>query len=173
MARFLLFFALIIVPASAQEYWNRITGSLGGYIPAAGSDTDGFGTPLALSFDYGWRFSKHWQFDAGVDTAFASRYGQRTNLYVPRVGYSIMIPLPYFDGRTEAIVGFGGAYSFFKPEISRQSWLVYGHFGGTYAIDHQRKYRGGMMIRWLRDPVGSPAQQWVSIAGTISYNWGK
>jgi hypothetical protein len=171
MVRFLLLVFAIILPATAQEYWHRVTGSVGSFIPASGSDTSGFKSAPVLSVDYGFRYSRHGQFDAGVDAAFASRNSVRTNVYVPRVGYSVVVPV--WDERVEAIIGAGGAYSFFKPKIAQQSWLVYGQFGGNYALDPDRRYRAGMMVRWYRDPIGSPVQQWVSVAATISYNWAR
>lgn len=169
MVRLLLLVFVTLLPAAAQEYWHRVTGSFGGFIPASGSDTAGFDSAPVVAVDYGYRFSKHGQFDAGVDAAFASRAGQRTNIYVPRVGYSIIVPL--LQERAEAVVGFGAAYSFFKPQIARESWLVYGQLGANYALDPDRRYRAGMTVRWYRDPIGSPVQQWVSVAATISYNW--
>jgi hypothetical protein len=169
MVRSLFLLLLTLVPAVGQDYWHRVTGSFGGFIPASGSDTTGFDTAPVVAIDYGFRFSRHGQFDAGVDAAFASRSGQRTNIYVPRVGYSVIVPL--WRDRIEAIVGAGGAHSLFKPKIATQSWLVYGQFGANYALDSDRRYRAGMMVRWYRDPIGSPVQQWVSLAATISYNW--
>lgn len=171
MGRYLLLVLMTFLPAGAQDYWHRVTGSFGWFIPASGSETAGFNTAPVLAIDYGFRFSRHGQFDAGIDTAFASRLDQRTNIYIPRVGYSAVIPV--WQERVEAIVGAGGAYSLFKPKIAQQSWLVYGQFGGNYVLDADRRYRAGMMIRWYRDPIGSPVQQWVSVAATISYNWSR
>jgi hypothetical protein len=169
MVRSLFLVFLTLLPAAAQDYWHRVTGSLGGFIPASGTDTVGFDSAAVLAIDYGFRFSRHGQFDAGIDAAFASRYNRRTNIYVPRVGYSVIAPL--WQDRIEAVIGAGGAHSLFKPKIAAQSWLVYGQFGANYALDSDSRYRAGMMVRWYRDPVGRPVQQWVSVAATITYNW--
>lgn len=79
--------------------------------------------------------------------------------------------MPLWHDRVEAAVGFGGAYSLFKPKISRQSWLIYGEGGVNYAFDSTNRYRTGIMVRWHRDPIGEPVQQWVSVGGQISYAW--
>src|SRR5687767_1953300 len=91
---------VLCAPSLAQEYWHRVAGTVGGLNAASGSDTSGMGTAPLLSLDYGFRFHRHGQFDAGIDTAFASRAGERTNIYIPRVGYRIVVPV--WDDRVEA-----------------------------------------------------------------------
>lgn len=162
---------LLCLPAAAQEYWHRVTGTVGALVPAAGTESTDTDTATLVSIDYGFRFSRHGQFDAGIDTAFASRFGQRTNVYIPRVGYRIVVPV--WNDRIETHVGFGAAHTFFKPKIGEQLWMVYGQLGANYALDVDRKYRAGMNVRWYRDPIGRPVQQWVSVGGELSYSWGR
>lgn len=175
MVRALLVLLSVSFAVNAQEYWHRAALTFGGLVPAGGSQTSGYDTAPVLSFDYGFRFHRYGQFDAGVDAAFASvafeRSSTRTNIYVPRVGYSLIVPV--WRDRIEAMVGAGGAYSFFKPTVTEETWLVYGQFGGNYAIDVDKRYRAGLTVRWYRDPIGTPVQQWVSVGGTFSYNWGR
>jgi hypothetical protein len=172
MSRALVLFLLALTTAGAQEYWHRVTAGFHGYNAASGPALAGFGTAPALSFDYGFRFHRNGQFDMGVDTAFTSQNGFRRNVYVPRVGYRIVVPL--WDDRIEASLGFGGAYAYYKPTIAEnETWLVYGQTGVNYAIDPDKRYRAGVSIRWLRDPIGRPQQQWVSFGGEVSYSWGR
>ena len=162
---------VLCAPAMAQEYWHRVSGTVGGLVPAAGSDTSSMGTAPLVSIQYGHRFSRHGQFDAAIDTAFASRAGQRTNVYIPSVGYRVIVP--FWEDRIETSIGFGGAHSFFKPQIGNQVWLVYGQLGANYALDIDKRYRAGFNVRWYRDPIGRPVQQWVAVGGELSYSWGR
>ncbi len=171
MCRASLLLLIVLLPAGAQEYNHRVAGSFGGFIPAAGSDTSGFDTAPVASFHYGYRFNRYGSFDAGVDIAFASRNSERTNIYVPSVGYRVIVPL--WNDRIEASLAGGGAYSFFKPKISQEVWLVYGELAANYALDADRRYRAGFHVRWYRDPIGRPAQQWVSAGAEISYHFGR
>lgn len=175
MVRAFLLILFVACTAAAQEYWHRAALTFGAFVPAGGSQTSGYDTAPVLSFDYGFRFHRHGQFDAGVDAAFAStafeRFTTRTNIYIPRAGYSLIVPV--WRDRVEAMVGAGGAYSFFKPNVTQETWLVYGQFGANYAIDVDKRYRAGLTVRWYRDPIGTPVQQWVSVGAAVSYNWGR
>jgi hypothetical protein len=177
MVRFLLVVFVACLPAAGQEYWHRVTGTLGFLSPHKGQQTADFNTPPLVSVDYGFRFNRHGQWDTGIDIAFAKRGlgaggEQRHNIYIPRVGYRVVVP--FLADRAEAYAGFGGAHSFFKPNLAgRQSWLVYGQLGGNYAIDEEGRYRAGMMVRWYRDPIGRPVQQWIGVGAEISYHWHK
>ena len=174
MIRLFVVCLLAVIPAAAQDYWHRAAGSLGALMPQSGVQADRFKNAATLSFDYGFRFHRHGQFDGGIDTAFGKERGTdtRRNIYIPRVGYRVIVPV--WQDRVETHLGFGGAHSLLKPSIDGyQSWLVYGQIGANYAIDVDRKYRAGFTLRWLRDPIGRPVQQWIGFAGEISYNWGK
>lgn len=172
MSRVAAIFLLALSTAGAQEYWHRVSLGFGGYSAVGGPGLDGFGTAPLLNFDYGFRFARHGQFDLGVETAFASQYGERHNLYVPRIGYRVIIPL--YRDRIETHIGFGGGYIFYKPTIDdNEMWLVYGQTGVNYALDRDKRYRAGFTIRWLRDPIGRPWQQWVAFTGEASYSWGR
>jgi hypothetical protein len=176
MTRVLVVFVLMLMPAAAQEYWQRVSLSLGGLNPSAGYQTDGFDSAPLLSFDYGFRFHKYGQFDAGVDAAFATEERRnemetRRNIYIPRVGYSVVVPL--WRDRVEASFGGGGAYSFFKPNNGNESWLIYLQGRGNYAIDRDKRFRAGMVVRWYRDPIGTPVQQWTAVAGELTYSFGR
>jgi hypothetical protein len=177
MSRVLFIFLIALSTAGGQEYWHRVTGGFGGYNPVAGPGLRGFDTAPVLTFDYGFRFHRNGQFDAGVDTAFTTqdlRGGQdvRRNVYVPRVGYRVIVPV--WDDRIEASLGFGAGYAFYKTSLpENEMWLVYGQIGGNYALDRDKRYRAGVNVRWLRDPIGRPFQQWVAFTGEISYSWSR
>lgn len=173
-ALFALF--LLTLPAAAQQHWHRVSGAFGGFAPAAGSETSGYETAPALSFDYAFRFHRHAQWDAGVDAAFANPMGnfrrsvrERTNIYLPRTGYSFVLPV--WRGRIEVIAGAGAGYSFFKPARTNESWLVYFQGGVNYALDRDGRYRVGGIARYFRDPIGTPEQQWVSAGAQFSYSF--
>ena len=170
-------FLIALSTAGAQEYWHRVSLGFGAYNPVSGPALTGFGAAPAVSFDYGFRFHRNGQFDMGVDTAFANQEIEgtpsvRRNVYVPRAGYRIIIPV--WRDRVEAHIGFGGGYSFYKPSIrDNEMWLVYGQIGGNYAIDRDQRYRAGLTVRWLRDPIGTPHQQWVAVMVEGIYSWGR
>jgi hypothetical protein len=179
MSRVLLVFLLALLPACAQEYWNRLTGTFGALNPAGGYQTNDFGSSPMLSFDYGYRFHRYAQADVGVDIAFATETlsqptvtSTRRNIYIPRFGYRAVIPLR--QDRIEASIGAGGAYTFYKPTIvGREMWMVYGQIGANYALDIEKRYRAGLMVRWYRDPIGSPVQQWVSVGAEFTFSAGR
>jgi hypothetical protein len=170
--RTLLACTLLCIPAASQEYWNRVSGTFGALTPV-GENPDPLrpGAAPLLSIDYGHRFSRHGQFDAGVDAAFAERGDRRMNVNIPRIGYRVIVPV--WNDRIETHIGFGAGHSFFKPNPSQQVWLIYGQLGANYALDADRRYRAGMNVRWYRDPVGRPVHQWVAIGGELSYSWGR
>jgi hypothetical protein len=176
MSRALVVFVLMLIPAAAQDYWHRASLSFGGLIPSAGHETESFDSAPLLSFDYGFRFNRYGQFDMGVDAAFAterrrSEADVRRNIYIPRVGYSVVVPV--WRDRIEASFGGGGAYSFFKPNNGNESWLIYLQGRGNYAIDRDKRFRAGMVVRWYRDPIGTPVQQWTSVAVEATYAFGR
>lgn len=174
MFRAPLLLLIALATAGAQEWYSthRVSAGFSGYIPAAGPGISDFDTAPALTFDYGYRFHRYGQFDAGVDTAWTSPGTRDRMLYIPRAGYRVILPL--WRDRIEASLGFGGGYAFYKPTIAtNEMWLVYGLLSGNYALDRDGRYRAGVNLRWLRDPIGRPHQQWVSFGGEISYSWGR
>ncbi|MBC8165489.1 MAG: hypothetical protein H7Y20_06420 [Bryobacteraceae bacterium] len=178
MSRHIFILLLAFLPASAQTYEHRLTGSFGALNPAGGAQSDAFNSAPMLSFDYGLRFHRFSQADLGVDIAFASQSAirgsseTRRNIYIPRFGYRAVIPL--LQDRLEASIGAGGAHSFIKPTIpGSEIWLVYGQVGASYAIDRDKHYRGGLMLRWYRDPIGTPVQQFISVGAEFTYSFGR
>ncbi|HYO81231.1 MAG TPA: hypothetical protein VES20_07515 [Bryobacteraceae bacterium] len=163
---------LIALPLFSQTYSHRISGTFGAFVPAAGSDIASFDSAPVLAFDWGYRFNRYGQFDLGVDTAFASDAGRRRNVYLPRAGYSVVVPV--WADRVEATIGAGAGYAFYKPTIpGNETWLVYLQAGADYALVPDGKYRAGLMLRWYRDPIGAPAQQWLSVGASVSYHFGR
>lgn len=173
MSRALLVFLFALLPAGAQEYTNRLTGAFGALNPVSGYVANSYDSAPLLSFDYGYRFHRHSQADLGVDIGFSSERSVRRNIYIPRFGYRAIFP--FWQDRIEASLGAGGAHTFVKPASLADSeiWLVYGQIGANYAIDTDKRYRTGVMIRWYRDPIGAPVQQWVSVGFEFSYNFGR
>jgi hypothetical protein len=158
--------------AGAQEYWNRLTVGFSGYNAVSGPGLTGYGTAPAVSVDYGYRFHRLGQFDIGADAAFTSQNGLRRNVYVPRLGYRLIVPL--WRERIEASAGFGAAYAFYVPNAaSNEMLLLYLQTGANYALDRDGRYRAGINVRWLRDPTGRPQQQWLSVGPEFSYSWGR
>jgi hypothetical protein len=173
MSRVLVVFVLMLMPAAAQNYPHRVSLSFGGMNPIDGWQAEAFDSAPMLSFDYGFRFNRYGQWDAGVDTAFATEEvaNIRRNLYIPRIGYSLIVPL--WRDRIEAQVGAGGAYIFIKPNIGYEQWMVYLQGKANYALDRDKRFRAGLTTRWYRDPIGSPVQQWLSFSGEVSYSFGR
>lgn len=177
MRRALFVLTLALSPLSAQEYWHRLSGAFGALNPINGGQITGYGTSPMLSFDYGYRFHRFSQADLGVDIGFATQKNgpgadTRRNIYLPRFGYRGVIPI--WQNRIEASLGAGGAHSYIKPtEQGKEVWLVYGLVGANYAIDSEKRYRAGLNIRWYRDPIGTPVQQYISVGAEFTYSFGQ
>src|SRR5947208_1020290 len=79
----------------AQDQGHRLSVGFGGLNPLSGSQSETFNSAPLLTFDYGYRFFRYGVADVGVDTGFASDKvgGVRRNLYIPRFGYSLLVPL--------------------------------------------------------------------------------
>lgn len=157
----------------AQNEEHRLSIGLGGLNPQSGTQSETLKSAPLMSFDYGYQFFRHGRADVGVDVGFASDKGtdRRRNIYLPRFGYSFLIPL--WNDRIEAALGAGAAHSFIKSPIpGYESWLVYGQLGAAYAVDVNRKYRAGFFLRWYRDPIGRPEQQFISVGGQFTYAFG-
>jgi len=172
---FLMVLALLPSLATAQDlYQHRLTAAVGRLNPTGTGKSGLFDSAPLLAFDYGYRFHRYSQADIGVDLGFASEKVSKTrrNVYIPRFGYRFILPL--MDDRVEAHVGAGAGHGFIKPTVrGSESWLVYGQFGGSYAIDAAKNYRAGMTVRWFRDPIGVPVQQWIAVSAEFSYSFGR
>src|SRR3954452_11569001 len=180
MSRALLLLLLALMPAGAQEYWHRLTGSFGALNPLHGYQANTFNSAPMLSFDYGFRFHRYIQADVGADIGFAnekvssgtSESEYRRNIYIWRFGYRGIVPL--WHDRIEASAGAGAGHSYLKPTIpGYEVWLVYGQLGANYAIDRNGRYRAGVTVRWYRDPIGVPVQQWLTVGAEFSYSFGR
>jgi len=176
MSRALVVLLFALLPAGAQEYWHRLTGTFGALNPIGGYQANSFNSAPMLSFDYGYRFFRYGQADVGVDIGFANQNvipdEVRRNIYIPRFGYRAIVPV--WHDRIEASAGAGAGHSFIKPTISGyEVWLVYGQLGANYAIDREGRYRAGLTVRWYRDPVGSPVQQWLTVGAEFNYSLGR
>ncbi len=165
MSRVCLLFLLLLLPATAQDYWHRWTFGVGGFNPAGkGEQSKTIGGAPMLSFDYGYHFHRFSQADIGVDLGFADR-----SVRIPRFGYRAIIPL--MRDRVEASLGAGAGYVFVKPPLGGyEQWLVYGQAGANYALDAAKRYRAGLIVRWYRDPIGRPVQQWVTVGAEFTFS---
>jgi hypothetical protein len=178
--RTLLAFLLLTCLAYPQAYDHRVTAAFGGAIPAAGSYITDYNTSPAFSILYGYRFSRYGQFDFGADVTWGSYKGgiqpgstggTRMHYIVP-TGYRAILPL--WNDRIEASLGAGGAYVFYSPNPGGfNSWLVYGLLETNYALDEDQRYRAGILVKWYRDPIGAPMQQWVNVGGAFSISFGR
>jgi hypothetical protein len=164
MSRFAFAFLLMLLPVSAEDYWHCWTFGLGGMSPAgSGVQSKTIGGSTMLSFDYGYHFQRFGQADLGVDLGFADR-----GIKIPRFGYRAIIPL--MRDRVEASLGAGAGYAFVKPPLGGyEHWLVYGQAGANYALDADKRYRAGMVVRWYRDPIGKPLMQWVTVGAEFTF----
>lgn len=164
MSRVCLIFLLMLAPAAAQDYWHRWTLGVGKFNPVgSGEQSKTLGDSTMLTVDYGYHFTRFGQADMGVDLGFGDR-----NIRIPRFGYRVLIPL--MRERVEASLGAGAGYVFVKPPLGGyEHWLVYGQAGANYALDPLKKFRAGMMVRWYRDPIGRPSQNWVTVGAEFTF----
>jgi hypothetical protein len=116
-----------------------------------------------LSVDYGYHFSRYGQADFGGDFGFANN-----SVRIPRFGYRGIIPL--MRDKLEVSLGGGSGYVFLQPTIGGyEQWLIYAQGGANYALDPEKRYRAGVMVRWYRDPVGRPVHQWVTVGAEFTF----
>ena len=177
---------LAATPLVAQEgLAKRFSVTVGGGAAIPGRDLRGLmeNSPL-FRFGFGYRFSKYFQADAGVDAVFHAAgvdYSQFTFIGNLRVrDYEYMAPfggraiLPL--GRVELFGGGGGAYMHYGEQVevpgsgsdssyncvvcrSRGGWGYYATAGAMAAIDRGKRFWVGVETRAIRgrtsgDPLG-------------------
>jgi hypothetical protein len=183
MSIFLRFFfmALLSVAAFGQEVnANKLTVGLGSAAPTGTSYMDA-GTALEVNF--GYRYTRYIQVDAGVETSFNKDYRNysgrnstglttTTNFFVP-AGARIVIPV--LNGRIEPSVGLGGVYRYDKRDIAHKNQGgVYGLGGVSYALDSRQRHRVGVSLRYVNIlSAGRPHSQWVNVFGEYTFSWGE
>ena len=163
-----------------QFYPHQLTVGIGSAAPGSQVNMD---SGVALELNYGRRFTRFIQFDAGFESSFNKDYRNyypkyetglttNTSFFVP-VGGRILIPL--MQGRIEPSFGVGGVYAWDKNNPYHQNQGgVYGLLGGSYALDPRHKHRVGATLRYMNMmSSGRPHPRWLNIFGEYSYSWGE
>jgi hypothetical protein len=176
---------LTAAPVLSQSYFPRhnLTLGLGAQQPRADL-RNLFDTSFSLGVNYGYRFHRYFQADAGLDTGFGAagvRDFVETALGPLRIrDYQYLVPfggraiLPLMDDRLQIFGGAGGAYMRYSERIrqpsdyfridcpyctSRDGWGSYGQLGAAVFVDSARHFRVGFTTRVYRghtdgEPLG-------------------
>jgi hypothetical protein len=174
---------LLTASALPAQYRHNFTIGGGAGIPR-GELRGLFFDSAGLTFNYGYRFHRFFQFDVGLDTLFGAarvrdflntQFGDRRIRY-----YQLLVPVggraivPLFNDRVLIYGGGGGAHFRYFERLSqpsdyfrlncpvctaRNGWGYYATVGANVALDRFRHFRLGVGSRVYRghtdgDPLG-------------------
>ena len=162
--------------AFGQEefHHHNVTAGLGAAIPV-GSSTNYLNAAPLVSFGYGYRFTRLFQADAGVQFAFGAANNQNPEItdfgamrggdheYMIPLGGRVYIPQPFT--RIEVSAGGGTMYLHYSETISsntgygyqnycysctsRGGWGGYGTANVSYFLDSNRTFRIGTTVQYI------------------------
>jgi hypothetical protein len=163
--------------AIAQEYYRHtITATLGAGRPR-GELRGLFSDSFLAGVEYGYRFHRNFQLDAGFDSVFGAAgvrdwlptaFGNlRIRDYQSFVPFGGRVILPLANERVNIYGGLGGVYMRYAERLkqpfqsydyripcdvcaARDGFGYYGIFGGSVALDHGRHFRVGAGTRMYR-----------------------
>lgn len=163
--------ALIVLVAalalSAQDDPEKsLTFRAGGAWPT-GKQLRGLDNRPVLGLSYGYRWTRHAQFDLGFDTVFHpfKQYLNDSRILGDVSDYLFLVPvgvrgiLPIADDRYHAFTGAGGVYMRYQISPgtatnfcgicqSRNLGGYYVQAGGNAALDYSRRFRAGASARY-------------------------
>ena len=174
--------ALLALPLLAQspDWYRKHYFSVGGGAGLPGGDIKPLLDPSpAFRFNYGYRFHRYFQADAGIDTVFyaarvrdfyESDFGDLRikdyQFFVPMGGRAIV---PLMRNRVLLSAGGGGPYMRYQERVrqpfgdnfridcpvcrARDGWGYYGLVGASVAIDRAQMIRLGFSTRVYRADV--------------------
>ena len=177
--------SLMVAPALAQTGHHKHFFTVGAGAGVPSGDLKPFleDSP-AFRFNYGYRFHRYFQADAGMDVVFhaagVNDYYQSNagdlrirdyQYFVPLGGRAI---LPLARDRVLLSFGGGGAYLRYQESIrqpygeygprvdcppcrSRSGWGYYGLIGGSVALDRRKMFRLGVTSRVYRAETSGDA----------------
>lgn len=160
---------------------NSVTLGLGAGVP--GRDLKPyFETSFALKVEYGYRFTRNFQFDAGFDSTFGAA---RVNDFLPTdfgdrrirdfqyfVPFGGRVILPLARERAQFYAGGGGAYVRYQERVSqpsdyfniscppcraRDGFGYYAQAGFRYYLDSYKRFSIGGSTRVYRVETDGPA----------------
>jgi hypothetical protein len=160
-----------------QEYYrHNVTVGLGAAMPR-GELRNLFSDSFLAGVEYGYRFHRNFQVDAGFDTVFGAAgvndwlptaFGNlRIRDYQTFIPFGGRVILPLANERVNIYGGLGGAYLRYSERIkqpfrygeiripcdvcaARDGFGYYGIFGGSVALDSGRHFRVGAATRVYR-----------------------
>ena len=173
--------ALFLLPlagmftAAAQEYNRHNINLMVGAARPRGELPHFFSDSALLGVDYGYRFHRYFQVDAGFDSVFGaagvrdwlpSQFGNlRIRDFQTFVPFGGRVILPLADERVHIYGGMGGAYMRYAERINqpvdyfripcdvcaaRDGFGYYGLFGVNMSMDRSRLVRFGVGTRMYR-----------------------
>ena len=168
-----------------QEYYrHNVTVSLGAAMPR-GELRNLFSDSFLAGVEYGYRFHRNFQLDAGFDSVFGAAgvndwlptaFGNlRIRDYQSFVPFGGRVILPLLNERVNIYGGLGGVYMRYSERIkqpfqysdiripcdvcaARDGFGYYGIFGGSYALDSGRHF--GSVRPLVSTGVTLPVTRW-------------
>jgi len=167
-----------VLPLSAQSDYAHHNVTVGGGAAVPGGGLKDIFSPTGFfRVGYGYRITKNFQADAGIDIAF--RAAGVKDFFESQFGplrirdYEYMVPLggrvvlPFSDERFRVFVGGGGTYLRYSERSSqpfassgikldcpicnaRSGWGYYGLAGGSFAITPGSPFRLGGTVNFYR-----------------------
>ena len=175
---------LLARPAIGQEFHHSNIDIGVGFAAPVGSAGNYLTTAPLFDVNYGWRFNRVFQADAGLQIAFGAANNQNAEAtdvglvqggdheYMVPVGGRIYLPLPW--ERVEVSVGAGAAYLHYSETApsnpyyssycytctSRDGWGGYGLASVRYYLDQNHTFSVGSTIQFIAGstngaPVGN------------------
>ncbi len=185
LRNFLVVIGSLLIPGAifAQDdyHHNNISVGFGGATPV-GTDTSYLTTAPLITLNYGYRFNRLFQADAGFQMAFGAANNQNVETtdqgavqggdheYMIPLGGRIYIPQPY--RRIEISAGGGAAYLHYSETISsgggyyytptcftctsRGGWGGYGLANISYYLNSGRNFRVGTTAQFISASTNGP-----------------
>src|SRR5579862_8526661 len=172
---------------------NNFIVGVGPAIPV-GSTTNYLNTAPLFNFGYGYRFSRLFQADAGLQIAFGAANNQNAEItnfgpvqggdheFMVPLGGRVYIPQPF--KRFELSAGGGAAYLHYSETVpsnggvysigcysctSRGGWGGYGIANVSYFLDENRNFRVGTMLQFINASTNGQAVGNVPSIGTTDH----
>jgi hypothetical protein len=174
---------LLLAPVISAQEFNRhnINGSIGAALPRGELRTL-FSDSALLGIEYGYRFHRNFQLDAGFDSVFGaagvrdwlpSAFGNlRIRDFQNFIPFGGRVIVPLADERVHIYGGMGGVYMRYAERLrqpgdyiriecdvcaARDGFGYYGIFGANVGLDAARHFRIGVGTRVYRGHTSGDA----------------
>jgi hypothetical protein len=169
--------AATVVQAQATYPRQSLTAGVGGIFPVSGWVSGSFTDGPALNVEYGYRFWRYAQAEAGYSGAWPKQliftghdsFIERQNLTFLSYGGRGILPL--HGDRLLLSAGAGGGYLWDHQTFSSATTSLFQYSGrASYAIDSKQRYRFGATVR-VWQSLGEEPQRWLTLTGDFTYSF--